>query len=83
MEAIKYTYDEDVDAIYIYLSDKPYSYTEVLDNARNINYAEDYTPIGIELLYVSNGVNTIGLPNEKTVEHVLEVLGREKIRVLV
>jgi len=83
MEAINYTYDKDADAIYIYLSDKPYSYTVELDNSRNINYAEDNTPIGIELLYVSNGVNSMDLPNVMAVERVLEVLSREKIRILV
>lgn len=83
MERAKYTYDKDADAIYIHLSNKPYAYTGVLDNLRNINYAEDSTPIGIELLSVSNGVNTYGLPNVHAVERVLEVLGRENIRALV
>lgn len=82
MEAIKYTYDKDVDAIYVYLNDKPYSYTEELGGSRNINYAEDDTPIGIELLYVSNGVNIMNLPNVQTVEQVIKVLDREGIRVL-
>ena len=83
MEEIKYTYDKGADAIYIYLSDKPYSYTVELDDSRNINYAKDDTPIGIELLYASCGVNTMDLPNVMTVERVLEVLEREKIRILV
>jgi len=83
MEVIKYTYDKEADAIYVYLNDKPYSYTIELDDSRNIDYAKDDTPIGIELLYVSNGVNTMDLPNVMAVERVLEVLGREKIRILV
>ena len=83
MEDLNYTYDKEADAIYIYLDDKPYSYTKELDDFRLVNYAADYTPIGIELLCVSKGVNTWDLPNKRAVEHVLEALGREKIRVYV
>jgi len=82
MEKIKYTYDKEADAIYITLSDEPYSYTKVLDDSRNINYAEDNTPIGIELLYVSSGVNIVNLPNERTIEQVIKVLRTEGIRRL-
>jgi len=53
MNGIKYTHDKNADAIYIELSDKPYAYTVELDESRNIDYSEDNTPIGIELLYVS------------------------------
>ena len=81
MKEIKYTYDKDADAIYIYLSDKPYSYTVELDDSRNINYAEDDTPIGIELLYASGGVNIGNLPDVQAVEQVIKVLDAEGIRV--
>lgn len=83
MERKNYTYDKNADAIYIKLGSKPYSYTIELDDSRNIDYAEDRTPIGVELLFVSNGVDIVNLPNVKTVEEVLDVLDREGIRVLV
>jgi len=67
----KPTYDKEADAVYVYLADKPYSYTRPLDNMRYIDYALDDTPIGVELLGVSNGVNTDDLPNSSEITQVL------------
>ena len=83
LQRTKYTYDRDADAIYICLSAKPYSYTSELDDSRNINYAADNTPIGVELLYVSQGVNIWGLPNGEVVDSVIEALEIEEIVELV
>ena len=83
MKELRYRYDRNADAIYIYLSNQPYSYTVELDDSRNIDYSEDDTPVGIELLYVSSGVNTVDLPNVMAVERVIEALERENIKILV
>jgi len=83
MREFRYSYDKEADAIYVYLNDVPYSYTLELDDVRNIDYAEDDTPIGIELLCVSSGVNIMDLPSAETVERIIEVLDRERIKVLV
>lgn len=53
----KCEYDREADAIYIYLNNKPYAYGKDLDDDRRIDYAADDTPMGIELLDVSKGVN--------------------------
>jgi uncharacterized protein YuzE len=58
----KCEYDREADAIYIYLSNKPYAYGKDLDEDRRIDYAADNTPIGIELLDVSKGVNLDSFP---------------------
>jgi len=64
-------YDKKADAIYIYLNDTPYAYGEDLDHERRIDFAEDGTPIGVELLCVSAGVITDGLPYRREIEKLL------------
>ena len=64
-------YDREADAIYIYLSDKPYSYGKDLDNERRIDYDSDNKPRGIELLCVSQGVTMDDLPQASAIERLL------------
>ncbi len=68
---IKVRYDKKADAIYILLSDEPYSYGEDLDNERRIDYDVNGNPRGIELLCVSMGVITDKLPKRVEVERIL------------
>ncbi|MFH0847286.1 MAG: DUF2283 domain-containing protein [Chloroflexota bacterium] len=65
-------YDAQADAVYIYLSDKPYAYGKDLDDSRHIDYAADGTPIGIELLCVKKGVNPEDLPEQAKIIRLLE-----------
>jgi len=75
---MKIKYDPDADAVYIYLSDKPYAYGRDLDNERRIDYASDGTPIGLELLSVSKGVNPDALPSQSK---VIDLLASKNIKV--
>jgi len=68
---IKMKYDKKADAIYIYLSDAPYSYGKDLDNERRIDYDANGVPIGVELLCVSTGVITDNLPKRVEIERML------------
>ena len=68
----EYTYDQEADAIYITFSDKTVASTKALDDMRMIDYAADGSPVGIELLCVSEGVITEDLPHLKDVLHLLE-----------
>jgi len=72
---MKITYDKKADAIYIYLSNKPVSYTKEIDADRIIDYSADDEPRGIELLGVSHGVTTDDLPQRVEVERLLETRG--------
>ena len=65
-------YDRKAEAIYIYLNDEPVDHTEKLDDLRYVDYTFDDTPIGIELLCVSEGVITNDLPQRVEVEELLE-----------
>ena len=54
--------DKKADAIYVYFSDESVAYTKKVDDVRYVDYTADNTPIGIELLCVSDGVNIDDLP---------------------
>lgn len=72
-------HDPEADALYIRLSDKPYAFGEDIDHARRIDYAADRTPIGVELLYVSHGVDLADLPQA---DELASVLREHNIRAL-
>jgi uncharacterized protein YuzE len=69
---IRCEYDREADAIYIYLNDKPYAYGKDLDDGRRIDYAADHTPVGIELLGVSQGVEIDNIPCQNEVAKLLK-----------
>ncbi len=72
---LKYKYDKEADAIYIYLGDKSYGYGRDMDDERRIDYASDGTPVGVELLRVSSGVNLRGLPSAREIAQTLKEKG--------
>ncbi|MBM3142377.1 MAG: DUF2283 domain-containing protein [Chloroflexi bacterium] len=74
----RFEYDREADAIYINLIDKPFAYTKKVDNRRHVDYASDDTPIGIELLCVSDGIISDGIP---ILEEVLKDLSKRHIKV--
>lgn len=65
-------HDKMADAIYIKLGDKRYAYGKDLDDLRRIDYASYNTPIGVELLCVSEGVNLYGLPHKDEIAVILK-----------
>ena len=68
---IKVKHDKKADAIYVTLSDEPYSYGEDLDNERRVDYGANGNPRGIELLCVNTGVITDKLPKRAEIERLL------------
>ena len=64
-------YDKKADAVYILISDNPYSYGKDLDEERRIDFDIDGNPIGVELLCVSMGVITDDLPYRAEIERIL------------
>ena len=57
-------YDQEVDAIYLKLLDTEYGGGQEVDNSRHINLDRDGNVLGIEFLYVSDGVDLTGIPDE-------------------
>ncbi len=71
---LRYEYDRDAVALYIDLSDKPFSYGRELDTERRIDFAADGTPIGIELTCVRSGVHLDELPEALHISEILHHL---------
>lgn len=72
---MEYEYDMNADCVYIRINDLPYAYSKEIDETRFVDYAQDGTVIGIELLYVSGGVDTSDLPYESEIGKLLEKHG--------
>ena len=72
-------YDKQADAIYVRLGQGEYAYGEELDTERQIDYAADGKPIGVELLCVSEGVDLRNLPEQ---EAISKLLSKHRIKVL-
>lgn len=76
---IGHSHDPEADALYITLSTKPYAFGEDLGPERRIDYAADRTPIGIELLAVSHGVDLEALPYRDEIAQLLERTGLSEL----
>jgi len=70
---LKY-HDKKADTIYIQFNDSEYSYSDEVDEFRFVDYDSSDQPIGVELLGVSTGVVTDGLPNKLEIDRALEGL---------
>ena len=68
-------HDTDADAVYVRLSGKAYHHGKALDDDRRLDYAEDGSLIGVEFLYVSDGVDVAGIPGEARIGRLLEEHG--------
>ena len=73
-------HDPEADALYIRPSDKPHAYGEGFGDERRVDYAADGSPIGVELLCVSEGVDLANLP---CAEQIADILRKQGVRVLV
>lgn len=69
---MKFSYDDKADAVYIRLRAVPYAHGEDLDAVRRVDFGADGQPIGVELLYVSEGVNVDDLPEQAMIGRLLE-----------
>ncbi len=76
---LKLERDPHADALYIKLADKPDAFGEDFGDERRVDYAADGTPIGIELLCVSQGVDLTDLPHAERLAGLLKGQG---LRVL-
>ena len=60
---LRVDYDREADALYVTLREAACAYTRSLGDLRNVDYAADGGPIGVELLRVSGGVDLTDVPN--------------------
>lgn len=80
MKITKYEHDPDADALYVYLSEKPYAYGEDLSPERRVDFSDDGSPIGVELTCLSRGVRLDALP---AADEIGDLLAKLNIKVLV
>jgi uncharacterized protein YuzE len=74
---LKVTYDREVDALYVTLCEAPWAHTRSLSESRNVDYSADGTPIGVELLHASKGIDLTDLPRASEIGDAL----RDSFRV--
>jgi uncharacterized protein YuzE len=75
MVPILLEYDESVDAAYLEFSTAEFHHMVNLDDRRAIDYDEDGSVIGVEILSPSRGVRLEGLPYARDIERVLVARG--------
>ena len=77
--ALTVTHDPEADALYIRFADRPYAYGRDLDDERRVDYDEAGTPIGVELLCVSSGVDLHDVPHGDEIADALRPLGIKEL----
>ena len=75
MSTITVRHDPDADAVYVRLNEGRYARTEEIDDYRNVDYDADGRAIGVEFLYVSDGVDLSEVPQADRVAEALRPLG--------
>lgn len=78
MAPLRYKLDKEADALYVRLSDEPYSFGEDIDKERRIDYDRERRPRGIEFTAVSEGVDLRDLPRKRDLAALMAEL---RIRV--
>ncbi|MBM3925908.1 MAG: DUF2283 domain-containing protein [SAR202 cluster bacterium] len=78
MVVMRYKYDPQADCAYILVKDLPHAYSKELDETRIVDYAKDGTVIGVELLYISAGVDVSDLPLQPQITKLLQ---KNKVKI--
>lgn len=73
-------YDSDADAIYIRLAQGRRSATKSLDDDdRHVDEADDGSPLGVEFLNVSAGIDLKGVPRGEEIASLLAIIRDVKV----
>ena len=67
-------WSKSADALYVLFQDRPSARTQTLDDIRLVDWADDGSLVGVEFLYVSDGVDLRGVPAADQVARVLRDL---------
>ena len=66
------TYDQAADAVYVYFERREVDRTDQLTGRVNVDYSADGTPVGVEFLDVSLGIDLDNVPHRADVAPLLE-----------
>lgn len=72
-------YDEQADAVYVYLSDREVTQTKALDDYRNIDLDDVGAVVGVEFLGVSGGIELTNVPKRAEVVALLRPLSLQVV----
>lgn len=72
---MKTEYDRNADAAYFLFSSSDSVRQVPLDDSRVIDYAEDGSVVGVEILSPSRGVDLVGVPRAQEIARALRRLG--------
>jgi uncharacterized protein YuzE len=68
------SYSPKGDIVYIQLSDRKVAHTKAIDDARIVDYDEEWSIVGVELIGASAGLDLRGLPERELLEAAAKVL---------
>ena len=72
---MRFEYSPDIDALYIRFNSRRIAYTDNISRngyyERGVDYAEDDTPVGVEFLNVSRGVDLADVPHAQEIARLL------------
>jgi hypothetical protein len=68
-------YERSLDTVYVKLGSAEFRNNESLDLRRSIDYGVDGTVIGVELFYVSEGIDWTDVPHAKAIRRKLSSMG--------
>ncbi|NJK64467.1 MAG: DUF2283 domain-containing protein [Synechococcaceae cyanobacterium SM2_3_1] len=72
----QFSYDAEVDAAYVRLTDERIKETDTLDSGFIVDYDQLNQPVGIEVLGVSRLLpNILGLPEQEAAQQLVELSG--------
>ncbi len=70
-----FRYSPTADALYTRFNDRRIAYTDNISRhgyyERGVDYADDDTPVGVEFLNVSRGVDLTDVPHAEEIAHLL------------
>jgi hypothetical protein len=73
--SIEFRHSLHADALYVRFADRPVAYTEDISRngyyERGVDYADDDTPVGVEFLGVSRGVDLTDVPRAAEIAAML------------
>jgi uncharacterized protein YuzE len=76
---MKISYDRKIDVLYVELGEGPVGHTEDVSRGpyyeRGVDHAEDGTPIGVEFLNASRGVDLTDIPRADEIAAELKARG--------
>jgi uncharacterized protein YuzE len=72
---MQFRHDPQADAVYITLREGTFAHGVMLGDTRVIDFDAERHPLGVELLYVSSGVDVRGLPEQDAIARLLTAHG--------